>query len=144
MSLQNDELVFKVIQFRDDVEEINREFESTTSKLRTMQENVNKDVLNFNSSLRGKIQSAFHARKQELLKRRNLLAGLKVPIRKSENVPSTFSIPSPKLRQKIAVKPVVTEEGYKPEPSLDMETYKEILKIIHGMGKEFERKPTVK
>lgn len=143
MSIQNNELIFKMIQFRDNVEEINREFESTISRLKTMQEYINNDILQFNNSLKIKIQNVFHARKQELLKRSKLLAGLKVPIRKVDNVPSTFSIPSPKLRKQIKVKPVVTEEGYKPEPSLDMETYREILKIIHGMGKEFERKPSV-
>ncbi|MBP1080776.1 hypothetical protein ACFFJQ_14300 [Bacillus capparidis] len=143
MQLLDKELVFKKIQFRDDVEELNREFESVTRSLRTMQEYVNNDVLNFNNSLRRKIQNAFNTRKEEMLKRRNLLAGLKVPIKKSESVSNTFSIPSPKIRKKITVKPVVTDVGFKPEPSLDMETYKEILKIINGMGKEFERKPSV-
>jgi hypothetical protein len=143
MTLHNDELVFSKIQFSDDIEETNREFESVINSLRTMQEYVNQDVNQFNKSLQSKVQSAIQARKQELLKRSNLLAGLKVPIKKAESTLQTFAIPTPKLRKKIVVKPVVTEQGYSPEPLLDYDTYKEILQMVHGVGKEFERMPSV-
>ncbi|PER97021.1 hypothetical protein [Bacillus cereus] len=141
--IRDNELIFKVIHFSEEIEAINRGIEGIKDYLLRMQGYVNSDISQFNNSLREKVQRIFSSRKQELLKRGNLLAGLAVPIKKSENVPQTFSIPSPKLREKIVTRPVVTEEGYKPEPILDMETYRAVLKIIHEMGKEFERKPSV-
>lgn len=143
MKLSDNELIFKRIQFRDNTEELNKDFEGTTNRLRTMQDNVNNDIQIFNTSLKEKIHESFITRKQELLSRRNLLSGLKVPIKKAENIPNTFSVPSPKLRKKVTVKPVVTEKGYKPEPSLDLGTYKEILNMLNGVGKEFERLPSI-
>ncbi len=143
MKLQNNELVYRVVQFSENVDDINRAFERLTSNLKTMEGYINEDVQQFNSSLRTKISSAFTSRKQELLKRKNLLTGLKVPLKKAENVSKTFTIPTPAIREKITVKPYVTEKGYTPEPTLDMNTYRAVLQIINDMGKEFERKPSV-
>jgi len=56
-------------------------------------------------------------------------------------LPETFAIPTPQNIKPLLVKPGVTEKGYKPEPTLDQETYQEILEIIHNMGKEFETLP---
>jgi len=137
------ELIFRRIQFRDSIEEINRDYESTVQKLKTMEAYVNEEVNGFNNTLRTKVEEIFRRRKQELLKRRNLLSSLVVPIKRSENVPETFVIPPPGVKKKIAVKPQVFEKGFTPEPALDMQTYRDILKLIHEMGKEFERKPSV-
>lgn len=143
MILKGNELVFKKIQFRDDIEATNREFERIVDDLRTMEGYLNKDIICFNNSLRGKIQSIFNSRKQELLKRKNLLSSLKIPIKKVDTGAKTFSIPTPNLRKKITIKPIVKEKGYSPEPTLDDDVYREILNVIHSMGKEFERKPSV-
>ncbi|NYE57187.1 hypothetical protein [Carboxydothermus ferrireducens] len=143
MFLNKSELIFRRIQFRDNVEAINRDYEATVQNLRKMEAYINEDVNNFNNTLRTKIEEIFRGRKQELLKRRNLLSSLVVPIKRSDNVPETFVIPSPGVKKKIAVKPQVFEKRFTPEPALDMQTYKDILKLIHDMGKEFERKPSV-
>jgi len=36
----------------------------------------------------------------------------------------------------------VTEQGFTPEPALDEAIYRQILKIIHDVGKQFERLPS--
>lgn len=47
-----------------------------------------------------------------------------------------------KVRPKIIVeKPTVREKGFKPEPTLNDGIYSDILRIIHDVGKQFERLP---
>ncbi|WP_077324758.1 hypothetical protein [Virgibacillus siamensis] len=47
------------------------------------------------------------------------------------------------MKKKIRTLPTVDEKGFQPEPTLPDSTYLDILNIIHDMGKEFERKPSV-
>lgn len=63
-------------------------------------------------------------------------------MKKKEGVAETFSVPNPKLKDKIIVKPIVYEKDFKPEPALDDNNYKKILKIINDVGKNFERLPS--
>lgn len=143
MFIDRSELIFRRIQFGESAEEINKDYESTVEKLKRMEHYVNKEINSFNNALRAKVEEIFRERKQELLKRRNLLSNLVVPIKHAKNVPETFVIPPPGLKKKIAVKPQVFDKGPVLVPTLDMQTYRDILKLIHEMGKEFERKPSV-
>lgn len=71
------------------------------------------------------------------------MSALGVPIRKSSDTPVTFSIPA--KRTKVIPtkrKPEVTEKGFTPEPTLDDAVYRQILSIIHDVGKQFERLPS--
>ena len=78
-----------------------------------------------------------------MLEKNNLLASLNVPVRKKDDIPKTFVIPAPRIRKKIEVKqPKVTEKGYKPEPTLELSVYQEILQVIQDVGKQFERAPS--
>ncbi|KOO08786.1 hypothetical protein AKJ18_37830, partial [Vibrio xuii] len=102
--------------------------------------NVKAEVERANASLQQHIRNAFNARKQRIQKSSGVLASLGVPIKKSSAASETFSIPSPQKRKKtILNKPSVNEAGFTPEPSLDQSTYTDILKLIHDVGKEFER-----
>jgi hypothetical protein len=72
-----------------------------------------------------------------------MMVSLGVPLKKNDDAPSTFSIPKPEIRKKISIKPTVNAQGYQPEPSLNDGYYKEILKLINDVGKNFERLPSV-
>ncbi|SHN66614.1 hypothetical protein [Desulfovibrio litoralis] len=140
----NNEFTFEIINFQDDVQAISREKDSKIQSITNQLEYVKKDVEWYNSNIESQIKSAFDSRKQRLLKDSNTLASLGVPIKKSANVPQTFSVPTPEKRKKISVnRPQVTEAILTPEPCLDKDTYNEILKLIHDMGKEFERLPSL-
>ncbi|MGF7232623.1 hypothetical protein, partial [Arachidicoccus sp.] len=77
-----------------------------------------------------------------ILRKNNLLSSLGVPIKKKNGIAETFSVPNPKLKEKIIVKPIVYEKDFKPEPALDDNNYQKILKIINDVGKNFERLPS--
>jgi len=101
---------------------------------------VKNDVEQYNQSLNEYIKNIFIKRKQKLLKDRDLVSSLNIPIKKRENNSSTYSIPlQPK---EIRVKfPQVKAEKFEPEPTLTMNIYDDILNIIQDMAVVIERSP---
>lgn len=137
------EIIKGCIQFSENVENINTEYKAFVDSLSNMVNNVNKDVDNYNAGLEDLIIRIFNDRKTQILKRREQRSGLIVPIRKKSNVPTTFAVPSPKVKKKIQIKPIQNKHDYTPVPTLNNDEYIEILRIINDMGREFERKPSV-
>lgn len=93
----------------------------------------------FNERLRARAESTFDQRKSQLLENRQLLHDLGVPVRKSKDVPSTFSIDAPKRR--LITKPEAPSSDYEPEPALHEKGYSQILEVIQHVGREMERHP---
>lgn len=143
VQINNNEIMFEIIDIYSNVDQINIDYNRKKQYLQENTSNSLNDVQAFNQTLRGKIRSQFSARKQELLNRRKQMSALCVPIKKSSDIPRTFSIPAPQMKKKIKTLPTVEEKGFKPEPTLPDQTYIDILNLIHDMGKEFERKPSV-
>ncbi|RDI44059.1 hypothetical protein [Falsibacillus pallidus] len=140
--ITENEILFSVIVFSDTAESVEREYQSFLNRIQQQIGYLQKDIDQFNQALEGKIQAVFQKRKEQILSRKNLVGSLSVPIRKSADTPKTFAVPVPKVRQKISAKPIVTENGYKPDPSIDMKVYNEILSVIHDVGVMFERMPS--
>lgn len=143
IQLNGNEILFEIVDYSSNIERVNGEYNSRMQYILNNAKNSQKDVQSFNQVLKEKISTIFSNRKQELLNRRNQMARLNVPIKKSSDVPKTFSVPVPDMKKKIRTLPTVQEKGFKPEPTLPDQTYFDILNIIHDMGKEFERKPSV-
>jgi hypothetical protein len=138
------EFCFEIINFRDDPAEIKREKDSNMQSIMEQCRNVESEKKTYNASIKAQIQHAFEVRKQRILAKSDVMASLGVPIKKTEDVPATFSVPTPQTRRKVAVsRPIVNEQGFKPEPSLDDTVYNYILQLIHDVGKEFERLPSL-
>jgi hypothetical protein len=139
--LQSNNVCFDIINFNNNPDEIKREADKFISSIRIDIGNVIQEIDAYNSQIRASIQGIFKTRKHKILESRNLLASLGVPLRKRNDLSDTFAIPTPQSIKPLIVKPIVTEKGFKPEPTLDQTTYQEILEIIHSMGKEFEVLP---
>ena len=136
-------ICFDIINFYDDLQKIKHESDDCIEHIKRQAGNVNNCVDSHNSSLSDSAEEFFDRRKQHLLEKNNLLASLGVPIRKKNNFPDTFAIPTPHTRKRIEVKqPKVSEKGYKPEPTLELSVYQEILRVIQEVGKQFERMPS--
>jgi hypothetical protein len=137
-------LTFKLISFDDsDAERLKQEAESTLRGLRGQWDNLRGEIDGFNGTLPERAASLFRTRRDQALGRVGLAAALGVPIRKREGIPATFSVPGPILRKKIVVtKPVVTQEPYAPDPTIDEEVYSEILNVIWELGTELEKLPS--
>ncbi len=132
---------FDVINWSDNPEQIKREAESNISHIRQQAERVAKQVQSFNDALEKAIREIVQARKAEHLKQSNLLAQLGVPIKRAENVPATFAVPT--VKKKVIVKPSAPNSAYTPELTLDETLYHEILRICHETGVEMERHPNI-
>ncbi len=136
-------ICFEVINFYDDKEKIEKEVKRKISSIRSDLEKIRSRVGEFNSSLGKQAEEYYQNRKQYLLKTNNLLSSLGVPIRKRDDIPYTFAIPSQRPQKRIIINPPeVTEKGFKAEPTLDETYYSDILQIIHDVGKGFERLPS--
>lgn len=96
----------------------------------------------FNARLASDIPAIIEDRRRQLEKQQNFLLDLNVPLRPNPSVSPTFSVPRPKLREKITVKSPESS-SFTPEPALDGENYNKILQLINDIGQNFERLPSV-
>jgi len=136
-------ICFEIINFNLKSEQIKKESQGTVQDVINQNEYLTKDLKKFNNTIERVATQAFDSRKNQILEKNNLLSSLGVPVRKVNGVSDTFSIPA--HRTKVIpskLKPEITETGYKPEPALDESIYQGILKILHDLGKEFERLPS--
>ncbi|WP_192896154.1 hypothetical protein [Aeromonas salmonicida] len=143
INLEQGCITFRMINFNLDAQSIKQESDNTIRSIETQNGYLTRDIESLNSSLRQHAEILFDARKEQLLKKNNLFASLGVPIKESGNKSGTFSVPARRTKA-IASKPQpkVTDKGYQPEPTLDKTIYSQILKIIHDVGKQFERLPS--
>jgi hypothetical protein len=143
VTIEDDCVCFEIINFYNDAGQIKREADETIARIERQLNNVRQEVARYNSSLEGHAQRLFQLRKQHVLEKHNVLASLGVPIRRRDDLPQTFAIPTPRTRRKIQIsKPSVTEKGYKADPTLDAAIYEEILQVMHDLGRQFERMPS--
>ena len=141
--IQDNCVCFEIINFENDPEQINREKQEIVNKISQQVKYLNSEIDSFNQRLKGEISQCFSAYKGKYLKKNEFLAALNVPIKKRTDLPKTFAIPPPPKRKIITVeKPKVTENGNKPEPTLDDNSYLEILQTIYDFGNEFAKYPS--
>lgn len=136
-------IVADYLTFSSDPNEIKRHFDSLIVNFRKMCEYSEKDIVLFNKDLIAYAKHKFDSRKDQLLKKNNILSSIGFPLRENSSTPKTFSIPPPQLRESISMKPVVRNEKYIPEPTIDESTYRKILTYINDAGKNFERMPSI-
>lgn len=134
-------LLFDVINFNNETETIKRKQDEVIGNLAKQLEYISNQLNGYNTSLSQEIEQIVKARKNDLLSKGDFLSTLGVPVRKRDEVSDTFAVPSPKIPKKIIPKPSVTTSG-KPDPTLNIDVYNDILKIIHDVGKTIERMPS--
>jgi len=121
-------------------EEAKRYVEKTINDIKVHLEWIKQDVETFNSELRGYIKQLIASRKDKLLKNMSLIASLNIPIKKKDNLPMTYTVPS--IRKKISVeRPKVKDAVFHPEPTLSLQDYEEILITLQNMCLIMERSP---
>lgn len=139
---QSQTIVLEYINFYNDASKIKRAYDDSVRYIFGSYGHLKNDIEGYNNRLEGFIRSTINARRQQINRKSDFLSSLGVPVKKKDTTPQTFAVPKPKLREKISVKPVVHSKGFKPEPTLDIDNYNKILKIINDVGKNFERLPS--
>jgi hypothetical protein len=135
------DVLFDIINWRDDPEELRRKKDEILSKMRVLATSVEVEVEKYNVDLKRRANEVVRARKEEHLKHANLMASLGVPFKKAESVPATFAIGTTK-KQPI-IKPSAPSSAFNPEPMLEESVYRDILRICHDTGIEMERHPSI-
>lgn len=136
-------IVAEFINFSNDSKKIRKDYDNEVRGVHRNYDTLKRDIQSFNDSLESNIKSLFTQRKQKILSKNDLMSSLGVPLKKKQNTSNTFSVPQPRLKEKITIKPTVSQKGFKPEPTLDLDNYNHILKLINDVGKNFERMPSV-
>lgn len=142
VELDNNEISFDIVNWRDDPEEIKREANANLRNITQQAVNVVREVDAYNLALEQRVTEQVRARKHELLKQSDLLGQLGVPFKSKAAVPETFAVPAPR-RKPVIAKPTAPIGTYAPEPTLDDATYRHILKLCEGTGTEIERHPSI-
>ena len=123
-------------------EMLKKEYQKDLNEIEKYLERASKDVNQFNENLKKDIKQFISQRKNKLLKDMNLVASLELPIKRSENLPTTYSIPLTPKKLKIN-RPKASVESFKPEPTLSLQEYENILEILLNMSIAMERSPKV-
>ena len=123
-----------------DAAAVKSEFDKDLSEIRQFLEWITHDVSSFNASLRDKARIRIEARRQKLLKDKNLVASLGFPLKQKDDALRTYVVPT--VRRKVVISmPTATTAPFVPEPRLDMQEYEHILSVISNMVAVMERSP---
>jgi hypothetical protein len=95
----------------------------------------------FNTNLAGQAKQAIEARRERLLRDRNLVSGLGFAVKPRAHASVTYA--APQVRRKIEPRlPTAPSTPFKPEPVLEEAHYQHILNVIDNMTVVMERSPT--
>lgn len=134
------ELVLSFDSTEHDSEKIRTQFLRSLEEIKRNLEWVNRDVGNFNNSVRAKANEIVANRRTRVLANRNLVSSLGFPMRERAGAPKTYSVPE--VRRKPVLRPPVSSSAaFKPEPALDQTEYEHILSVIDNMVLVMERSP---
>ena len=133
-------ICFDIIDFHGDGERVKQEANRILSSIKTQVGHLVTAVENYNKGLHAQANDMLNTRRKQLTDQNKVLTSLGVPIRKSENVPETFAVPT--VRKKVITKPTIHSAAGAAVPTVGEGIYHEILQTVYDMGKVFERLPS--
>lgn len=140
--IQDENIEFRTrVKGEDSKQNIEQAFNTITDNFRENYNNLKKEVNSFNEELGNYAEKWFDKQKEKVKEKKDKFADLDVPVRKDEDASQTFSVPAAEQREKIEVPNKPTTKDSEPEPTLDENTYRQILQTIYDVGKGFERAP---
>jgi len=123
-----------------DAEKLKQMYQRDLNEIKRYLQWVNHDVSNFNKEFESFVRQFVAQRKKKLLDDIGLVSSLGIPIKRREDVPTTYTIPSIRKKPKFEL-PKASREDFKPEPALALEEYENILEMIYNMALVMERNP---
>lgn len=120
--------------------EIKNQYERAVKEIRQYVANIQSQCSGFNQGLESRMKNLIAQRKNRLVQFRQAAANIGLPLKRRDNAPQTYTVPSIIRKPKIQ-RPVVTEKAFTPEPALAEQEYEHILGIIRSMVSVMERSP---
>lgn len=93
-----------------------------------------------NSNLLSVAQEAINQRRERLLAQSQRAATLGIPIRRRDDAPKTYAVPTSRKRATPTLPPA-SSTAFSPEPAWAMDQYEQALKIMQDMALVMERSP---
>jgi hypothetical protein len=139
--VRGNELLIRFIIDGNTGEQIKSQYLNTLSEINRHLDFIRRDLGNIFAHIEPPCRAKTEARKAEILKNRDILASIDIPMKRRADAPVTYR--APEVRRKITPvrAPVLTAEPFKPEPALDEAEYKHILDILDNMTKTMELSP---
>ncbi|WP_426440090.1 hypothetical protein [Bradyrhizobium genosp. P] len=138
-NLSNNRLVLKVQGTNLNQEQVSKGLMQTLDEFAMYLGWLRKDAQTLDETLRRNAKDAIAARRERLLKDRNLVANLPFKIRARSDSPKTYVAP---VTRKNVIQRTPISAPFRPEPAMDSAIYEEILEIMHNMTLVMERSPT--
>ena len=140
-TVRSNELIFTYDMTNDRDSDVGEMFKRDLNTTQVHAKRVNTDVGRFNGALTENAVQRLNARREKLLKDRDLVASIDFPLRRRQDPPSTFVVPDVK-RRITPRKPAASTEPFSPEPALGMDDYEHILSVLSNMVEVMERSPS--
>ena len=140
-AVHDGELRITLTQRKHDMEEVRREFDRTFADIRRRIELALPQVEEYNDSLVPRAMEAIAARRDRLLKDRQTAEALPWPIKRREDAPQTYAVPTVK-RKAVPELPRPASTPCALEPELPQAEYEHILSILDNMVQVMERSPS--
>ena len=128
-TVRSNELIFTYDMTNDRDSDVGEMFKRDLNTTQVHAKRVNTDVGRFNGALTENAVRRLNARREKLLKDRDLVASIGFPLRRRQDPPSTFVVPDVK-RRITPRKPAASAEPFSPEPALGMDDYEHILSVL--------------
>lgn len=93
-----------------------------------------------NNGLSAIAEQAIQQRRERLLAQSQRVASLGIPVKRREDAPTTYAIPTAR-KKAIPALPPASAAPFTPEPAWAMEQYEQALKIMQDMTLVMERSP---
>jgi hypothetical protein len=102
---------------------------------------IEADVGTYNATLPARSRAALDERRGRLLRDSDRAAQLGYPIRRRADAPETYRVAPVRKRLARAPAPSAKPAGWTPEPSLALDVYEDILRVVASMVEVIERSP---
>ncbi len=127
--IRGNEIIIAVRQINHNAEEIKGIYNREVGLIERYLSWVESDIKSHNDSLESSINQIIDVRKKKLIADKGLLSDIGLPIKKRDNAPQTYTVPSI-IKKPLIKRPEVSGNTYKPEPILANQEYEDILSII--------------
>jgi len=138
--ISGNELKIVFVFEKGNPQQIGERFKSILAEIKSNLDCMRNDVRSHNESIRNKAKGQIEARRQKLLRDQGLVSSLGFPLRQREGTAKTYVAPITKKRISVSM-PSANTQPFKPEPTLDMQEYENILSIMSNMVTVMERSP---
>ena len=133
-------IIYELINFENSAEYLARILQEFKDKMAIQLKHLNNQIKAYSNTLELQILQKVEERKKEILKRKQMVESLGIPLAKNKDVPKSLNIPI-KRETIVVLPPKNTKPDYVPDPEIDMGVYQSILALIHDWGKVMERHP---